>query len=173
MIMDLVLNFGAVDSPEASDSVFRLRRTFRPPFGCGCSGACACASAGDFGFDTDGCLSIELDDCRSFGCVFVFVMAAPLSAARAIEELVRRGGEEPFGVDFGVSKGFVGTGIPSEVSFVAKGFSPLSLGRSDSVEPLFFSDRDEGLGLSESSNRASSICRNAIWPFKSSSRVFH
>jgi hypothetical protein len=163
MIMDLVLNFGTADSPDASDSVFRLRRTLRPPFGWPCVGD----------LDADNCLSIELGDWRVCDFVFAFAIAAPPAAALAIEELVRRGVEYPFGGDFGVSKGFFRTGISSEVSFAPKGFSPPSLGRSDSVEPLFFSDREAGLGPSDSSNRASSICRKAIWPFKSSSRVFH
>lgn len=49
-------------------------------------------------------------------------------------------------------------------------FSLQSFGRRDSVEPLFLIERG-AVGRS-SSNRASSICRRAIWPSSSSRRLF-
>jgi hypothetical protein len=60
---------------------------------------------------------------------------------------------------------------PFSGSLEPKGFSLSSFGRKDSVEPLFFSDL--GGGPSFSVNRASSICRLAICPLRSSSWVFH
>lgn len=59
----------------------------------------------------------------------------------------------------------------SSVSSERNGFSCPSLGRSDSVDPLFF--RDLVGGRSCSCRRASSIWRSAIWPLSSSRRVFH
>lgn len=85
-----------------------------------------------------------------------------------MEELERRVGE----MGVGVSRG--GIGIESAVSCMAKGLlSSPSLGRRDSVEPLFLTDRFEGGRSSWASRRASSICRRAIWPFNSSRRSFH
>lgn len=136
--------FGAIDSPEARDSVFRFRKTFLPPFGW----------VGD----------LDVDICRAIAPVesleFVFATGTLVAAILRNDELVRCRGEKALGVsDFGVSKGFIG--ISSPWSFEPNGFSPPSFGRRDSVEPLFLSDLLVGR-LSGCSNRASSICRNAI-----------
>lgn len=61
--------------------------------------------------------------------------------------------------------------MSSVSSWEAKGFSSASLGRSDSVEPLFLIERVGG--RSASSSRASSIWRMAICPLSSSSRACH
>ena len=63
----------------------------------------------------------------------------------------------------GVSKGLV-------VSSVGSLFCSPSRGRSDSVDPLFLSDRVDGRSVSV--NRASSICRRAIWLLSSSNLLF-
>lgn len=90
-----------------------------------------------------------------------------------MEELDRRVGEIGVGAeDLGVSRG--GIGVESAVSCMANGLlSSPSLGRRDSVEPLFLMERFEGGRSSWASRRASSICRRAIWPFNSSRRSFH
>jgi hypothetical protein len=58
---------------------------------------------------------------------------------------------------------------PFSTSLELKGFSLPSFGRNDSVDPLFLSDRDGGRSFSV--NRASSICRFAICPLRSSRRA--
>jgi hypothetical protein len=94
----------------------------------------------------------------------------PIAACRAAAEELGRGAAEPFSCDLGESTGFIWISSPFSRS-EPNGFSLPSFGRKDSVEPLFFSDL--GGGRSFSVNRASSICRLAICPLRSSSRVFH
>lgn len=87
MIIDLVLYFGATDSPEAKDSVFGFRKTaglVRP-----CAGDCACE---DFRVNGPG-------DGRGIG----LVVGEVLTGARAAAEFGRA---KPLWLDFGVSKGF-------------------------------------------------------------------
>lgn len=62
--------------------------------------------------------------------------------------------------DFGVSNGFNCISSGFSGSSERNGFSCPSLGRRDSVDPLFFIDRVGG--RSASSNRANSIWRWAI-----------
>ena len=88
------------------------------------------------------------------------------AVARAATE-VGRCVVKPFCIGFGDSTG----GFDSKLSVSSDGnvFSLPSLGLSDSVEPLFLSERVVGRS---SSNRASSICRRDIWPLSSSRRLF-
>lgn len=91
---------------------------------------------------------------------------AAAAAARAMDgELGRCFEGNSFCADFGESTRGAGVCVVFSDSWMAS--SP-SFGRSDSAEPLFFKER-AGLG---SIKRASSVCRRAIWPFSSSSRLF-
>lgn len=106
------------------------------------------------------------------GFEFAFGGGGVTSAlAPRLEELVRRAGRKPFWGVFGDCDWNGLIWISSVSSWEEKGFSSASLGRSDSVDPLFLRDRVGGRSCS--SNRASSIWRRAIWPLSSSSRLFH
>ena len=141
--MDLVLYFGARDSPEARDSVFRFRRT------AGLVRPCA-------GFvGLEGFLFKEPGEGRDPEFVLGGVARAAVCAAAEGSGRVK-----PFWFDFGVSKGFKIMPFVISESSGLKGFSLPSLGLRDSVEPLFLRERVGGRSLSV--NRASSICRRAI-----------
>jgi hypothetical protein len=73
--------------------------------------------------------------------------------------------------DLGVPNGFSCISSGFSGSLERNGFSWLSLGRRDSVEPLCFMERVGGRSLS--SNRANSICRCAIWLLSLSKLSFH
>lgn len=80
--------------------------------------------------------------------------------------------------DRAAAEGLVFVPLVSDFGGVSKGLLRLrswfssspSLGRRDSVEPLFLSDRVGGRSFSV--NRASSIWRSAIWLLSSSSLLF-
>ena len=89
--MDRVLYFGANDSPDAKDSVFRL-----------------CGTAGDFR-GTTGLVGCE--DCRvkALGDGFGFELdfeGVVTDAARSAEQRGLGAVENLLGIDLGVSKGF-------------------------------------------------------------------
>lgn len=151
--MDRVLYFGASDSPDARDSVFRFRSTAGEVrglvWGVGCED-CRFNAPGDaFGFGI------------ACGGVAGVTTAARVPGDGLCEEW------KPFCVDLGDSNGFMG--ISSEV-LLPNGFSSPSFGRRDSVEPLFRTDR--AVGGRSSINRANSICRRAICPLSSSNLEF-
>lgn len=121
------------------------------------------------------------EDCRdsAFGegrvLEFAFegggVTAAAALSLLAFEEPERRPGWSPFCITCGDCDWNGPVCISDGSSEEAKGFSCPSLGRRDSVEPLFLMERVGG--RADSSNRASSIWRRAIWPLSSSRRAFH
>ena len=82
------------------------------------------------------------------------------AAARAAADEVSRCTADSFCISFGDSTG----GFNSNLFVSSDGilFSLPSLGRRDSVEPLFLSDRVVGRSSRSSCNRASSTCRSAI-----------
>jgi hypothetical protein len=156
MIIDLVLYFGAIDSPDASDSVFRLFNL-------------AGAIRGYVG-------GVGWDDCRvnaapgdALGVLFKCGGVTTAAARAAADEPGRCAGNS-FCIGFGDSTG----GLDSKLSVSSDGkvFSLQSLGQRDSVEPLFLNERVmDGRSFRSASNRASSICLSAIWPLSSSRRL--
>lgn len=90
------------------------------------------------------------------------------AAARTAAEEGRGAVGKPFCIDCGDSKGLMWM---SSVLTCPNGLSSPSLGRRDSVEPLFLTER--AVGGRSSVSRANSIWRCAICPLSSSSLFFH
>lgn len=88
-------------------------------------------------------------------------------SSRADDDALGRRCGNPFCIGFGDSTVVLNSSL--SVSSDGNPFPLPSLGRRDSVEPLFLSER---VVARPSSNRASSIWRRDIWPLRSSRRVF-